>query len=159
MFPDQTAAPDAEPGTRRDVAPGDELFSLLHSTMRRFRRDVHAELEPLGVTPSQHRLLHTLDRAGAPQRHSQLAVALGVVPRSVTSVVDDMEAAGLVRRSADPTDRRATLVELTPEGRAVLEAARRQRRRRADDLLSGLSPAETSELLRLLRRLAEAAEC
>ncbi len=126
--------------------------------MRRFRRDVRSELEPLGVTPSQHRLLHALDRAGMPQRHSQLAGALGVVPRSVTSVVDDMEAAGLVRRSADPTDRRATLVGLTPEGRAALDTARRQRRRRADDLLSGLSPAETTELLRLLRRLAEVAE-
>jgi DNA-binding MarR family transcriptional regulator len=69
--------------------------------------------------------------------------------------VDDLQHAGLVERRPDPTDRRATLVALTDEGRAVLAAADAERRRRADDLLARLTDAERAELLRLLHRLAD----
>jgi DNA-binding MarR family transcriptional regulator len=134
---------------------GDELFWLLRTTLRRLRRDVREQLAPVDLTPSQHRLLRVVARAGAPQRQTALASALDVVPRSITSVVDDLQHAGLVERRPDPTDRRATLVALTDEGRAVLAAADAERRRRADDLLARLTDAERAELLRLLHRLAD----
>ncbi len=136
-----------------DHDPGDELFWLLRSALRRLRRDTGDRLAPFDLTPSQHRLLRAVARAGAPQRQSVLADALGVVPRSITSVVDDVEAAGLVERAADPTDRRATLVGLTDRGTEVLASADRERRRRADDMLGRLAPTERDELLRLLRVL------
>lgn len=133
--------------------PGDELFWLLRGTLRRLRRDAGDQLAPFDLTPSQHRLLRAVARAGTPQRQSALADLLGIVPRSITSVVDDVEAAGLVERAADPTDRRATLVGLTDRGRGVLASADRERRRRADDMLGRLAPPERDELLRLLRVL------
>ncbi|WP_263120333.1 MarR family transcriptional regulator [Cellulomonas sp. RIT-PI-Y] len=138
-----------------DPRPADELFWLLRTTLRRMRREVRDQLAPVELTPARHRMLRVLARSGEPQRQATLAGWLDVVPRSITSMVDDLEHAGLVERRPDPTDRRATLVSLTPEGRAVLGAADAERRRRADELLSRLSPAEQDELFRLLHRLAD----
>lgn len=144
-----TPAPAAAPGP--GPAPGDELFWLLRRALHTMRRDVR----PTDLSPSRHRLLRTVARAAEPQRQTALAAALDVVPRSITSLVDDLERAGLVAREADPSDRRATLVRVTDEGRAVLAEADRQRRRHADELLSRLEPGEADELLRLLRRVVD----
>jgi len=134
------------------VGPGDELFWLLRRALHTMRREVREQID---LTPSRHRLLRVLARAGEPQRQTALAAALDVVPRSVTSLVDDLERARLVERRPDPTDRRATLVVLTGDGRAVLADADRQRRRHAEQLLARLAPAERGELLRLLHRLVD----
>jgi DNA-binding MarR family transcriptional regulator len=141
--------------------PGDELFWLLRRALHTMRRDVREQVD---LTPSRHRLLRVVARAAEPQRQTALATALDVVPRSITSLVDDLERLGLVERQPDPTDRRATLVALTGDGRAVLAEADRQRRRHAEDLLARLDPADQDELLRLLHRLVDdpagpAADC
>ncbi|WP_454049374.1 MarR family winged helix-turn-helix transcriptional regulator [Cellulomonas sp. Marseille-Q8402] len=132
--------------------PGDELFWLLRRALHTMRRDVREQVD---LTPSRHRLLRVLARAGEPQRQTALATALDVVPRSVTSLVDDLERVALVERRPDPTDRRATLVALTDDGRAVLTEADRQRRRHAEELLGRLEPGERDDLLRLLHRLVD----
>ena len=49
---------------------------------------------------------------------TELADRLGIVPRSVTTVVDALEEAGLVRREIDPRNRRAILLRLTDQGAA-----------------------------------------
>ncbi|MBI9114915.1 MarR family winged helix-turn-helix transcriptional regulator [Sanguibacter suaedae] len=144
----------SEPVSPPDAVTGAEFVALLHQALRQVRRAAQERLEPTGTTPGQHRMLRALDRAGAPVRLRELARVLDVVPRSVTSKVDDAELAGLVRRSADPADGRATLVELTPRGREVLGQANAWRSARAGDLLAGLDPAERQDLLRLLRRVA-----
>ena len=73
----------------------------------------------------------------------------------MTSKVDVAEEDGLVRRLPDPTDRRATLLELTPSGRALLTAISAQRHEGAAERLARLSPDEQAELLRMLRVVAE----
>jgi DNA-binding MarR family transcriptional regulator len=112
-----------------------------------------------GFPLSQGAVLGRLDRAG-PQSVSELAVAERVRPQSMAQTVGDLEAEGHVTRTPDPLDRRRAVVELTEQGRAVLEADRRRRegwlaRAIADDL----SPSEQEllgEAVGLLRRLAEA---
>jgi DNA-binding MarR family transcriptional regulator len=116
------------------------------------RRDVRAQAD---LSPSRHRLLRVVARAPEPQRQTALAAALDVVPRSITSLVDDLERAGLVAREADPTDRRATLVTVTDRGRAVLAEADLRRRAHGEELLARLDPGERAELLRLLHRLVD----
>ncbi len=132
--------------------PGDELFWLLRRALHSMRRDVREQVD---LTPSRHRLLRVVARSAEPQRQTALAAALEVVPRSVTSLVDDLERAGLVARQPDPTDRRATLVAVTEQGRAVLAEADRQRRRHAEALMARLAPDEQTELLRLLHLLVD----
>ena len=54
---------------------------------------------------------------------SRIGQRLQVHPTSVTNTVDRLEADGLVRRRAHPTDRRTTLAEITDRGRTTVEAA------------------------------------
>ena len=65
--------------------------------------------------------------------------------------MDLAEEHGLVRRLPDPTDRRATLLELTPAGHSLLAAISAQRHEGAAERLGRLSADEQAELLRLLR--------
>ncbi|MET0788418.1 MAG: MarR family transcriptional regulator [Cellulomonas sp.] len=132
-----------------------ELLELLYGVLRGVRRDAASRLELQGTTPGQLRLLRTLQRCEGPRRLGELAAALDVAPRSVTSKVDQAEEDGLVRRLADPTDRRATLLELTPGGHALLAAISAQRHEGAAERLGRLTDAEQAELLRLLRVVAE----
>src|SRR3954451_19944993 len=132
----------------------EQIAALLDGIVRRQRR---ASREGFGesVTHGQFRVLRTLDRADRALRLSELADQLGIVPRSATSVVDDLEAAGLVARQPDPHDRRATLVDLTPDGRQILNTLREKRRDVMVSQLSRLTDAEQQTLAHLLHRLAE----
>ncbi|MFI6676273.1 MarR family winged helix-turn-helix transcriptional regulator [Kribbella sp. NPDC050470] len=130
----------------------EQIAALLEGIVRRQRRALKQDVD---VTHGQFRLLRTLDHAGQPLRPSELANQLGIVPRSATTVVDDLEAAGLVARRPDPADRRATLVALTPAGTKVLTTIRRQRRDAMVSLIERLTPTEQSTLLHLLTRLSD----
>lgn len=70
--------------------------------------------------------------------------------RSTTEVVDGLEERGLVERSADPSDRRATLVATTEEGRSVGAAIMRARRTEGDKMFGVLSADDQAELARIL---------
>jgi DNA-binding MarR family transcriptional regulator len=131
-----------------------EFLSLLHAALRTVRREASERLEPAGTTPGQFRMLRHLARCDGPCRLGAVAAALDVAPRSVTSKVDDAEAAGLVRRTPDPLDRRATLVELTPLGRDVVRQVGAERSSSAGTLLARLDAEDRRELLRLLRAVA-----
>ncbi|WP_249667378.1 MarR family winged helix-turn-helix transcriptional regulator [Cellulomonas fengjieae] len=132
-----------------------ELLELLHGVLHGVRRDAAARLELSGTTPGQLRLLRTLERCDGPRRLGELAAALDVAPRSVTSKVDLAEEHGLVRRLPDPTDRRATLLELTDDGRRLLAAISAQRHEGVAERLGRLSEEDQAELLRLLRAVAD----
>jgi DNA-binding MarR family transcriptional regulator len=129
----------------------EQIAALLDGLVRRQRRASKADLD---VTHGQLRVLRTLDNADRALRLSELAHQLGIVPRSATSVVDDLEAAGLVARQPDPDDRRATLVNLTPAGTKLLTTIRRHRRDAMVSLVERLAPTEQADLLRLLTRLS-----
>ncbi|MFG1625078.1 MarR family winged helix-turn-helix transcriptional regulator [Kribbella sp. NPDC049227] len=132
----------------------EQIAALLEGIVRRQRR---ATKDGVGasVTHGQFRLLRTLDQADRALRLSEVATQLGIVPRSATSVVDDLESAGLVARQPDPGDRRATLVTLTPAGTEVLTTIRRTRRDAMVTLVARLTPEEQSTLHQLLTRLAQ----
>ncbi|WP_459959819.1 MarR family winged helix-turn-helix transcriptional regulator [Nocardia sp. IFM 10818] len=136
-----------------DEAPESDLPELFLRAARRIRRTQSADLAPLGLTPGQARALRVLARAAQPLRMSALADRLGIVPRSVTTVVDALESAGLVTRTVDPANRRATLVAPTDSGHAVLTRMSAARRRAARDLFATLSPERRETLRAILAEL------
>ena len=71
-----------------------------------------------GLSASRAEVLLVLHKGG-PMVQRQLGDSLRCTPRYVTTLVDALEAEGLVRRRAHPTDRRATLVSLTARGTAA----------------------------------------
>lgn len=85
---------------------------------------VEAVLKPLGLSFARFEFLTLLSftREGAMPMASASA-RLQVHPTSVTNTVDRLERAGLVERRRHPTDRRATLVAITDEGRALAAEA------------------------------------
>jgi DNA-binding MarR family transcriptional regulator len=75
-----------------------QLADLLHRLTRRLRREQAEQLAPLGLTPAQERALRVMTRSEQPLRMTELADQLGIVPRSLTRVIDTLEEAGLARR-------------------------------------------------------------
>ncbi len=73
----------------------------------------------LGITPGEARTLANVARFG-PLRQNDLANLTGLGAMSITSVLDNLETAGLVRRSVDPKDRRAKLVQVTDKAAPLL---------------------------------------
>jgi len=90
---------------------------------------------------------------------ADLAAQLDVVPRSVTTMVDALESAGLVARHADPGDRRSVLVALSDDGRLLLDRLETARRDSADEVFGGLDAAQRHQLLGLLGLLCERGSC
>lgn len=83
----------------------------------------------------------------------ELADAVGVKGATVTHHLDAMEAAGLVTRHRDPTNRRMHIVELTPEGDALFFRLRDAAMAFDQRLRSGLSEGDISQMDELLSRL------
>lgn len=135
-----------------------QLADLLHRLTKRLRRAQAERLAPLGLTPAQERALRMIARGDEPPRMTELADRLGIVPRSLTTVIDALEEAGLVRREIDPRNRRAILLRLTDRGTAVRDDLREARRRAAEDLFAPLSAADRKALADLLTLLDPAAE-
>jgi DNA-binding MarR family transcriptional regulator len=134
-----------------------EIADLLHSVTHRMRRASGPDLESLGVTWAQIRALRALSRAATPLRMSELAERLRIARRSATSLVDELVERGLVERLADPSDRRAVTVAVTPGGADLLDQLVERRRAAAGDLATALDGRELRTLRDLLRRLDAAA--
>jgi DNA-binding MarR family transcriptional regulator len=142
-----------------DRAPEDEetLAETFWSVARRLRHQTRRTVSPYGVTPGQARALGELARHGD-LRPGTLSEHLRITPRSGTEVVDGLEELGLVSRSPDPDDRRATLVALTPEGSRVAAELRRAQRAEAEAFFGTLSPADRETFARILTTLRGADE-
>src|ERR1700730_371921 len=97
----------------------DALNESIRAIGIRHRALAIAALVPFGIHPGHKLLLMELDRSG-PLTQAQLAAATGFEPPTITLSVRQLEAAGLVVRRPSAADRRATLVELSDEGRALL---------------------------------------
>jgi DNA-binding MarR family transcriptional regulator len=90
-----------------------------------------------------------------PVTQRELSQALHVTPRNVTGLVDALQEAGLVARGRHPTDRRATLVELTGEGVATAAALRADYERLAERLFGDIRAAEVTRFVHTLDLVLE----
>ncbi|HEV1998410.1 MAG TPA: MarR family transcriptional regulator [Candidatus Dormibacteraeota bacterium] len=141
---------------REQVAAAEALRSVVVAgkvVSQRFEENLSA----LGVTHPQFRTLMAIRYGSADgiQMH-RIAVWLGVTPRNVTGIVDALEGQGLVTRDADPADRRAFKVRMTPAGEAVAAAALKINKADQKEVLGALSPAETKQLRHLCMKLIRA---
>jgi DNA-binding MarR family transcriptional regulator len=84
---------------------------------------------------------------------TQLFRGLMISSAGITSRLDRLEKRGLVRRERHPNDRRGVLVELTDEGRRVLDEAVRANTDAERELVATLDPGEARELAALLKKM------
>ena len=128
-----------------------KLFNMLR------RGDANRGSRP-ELTLAQISLLLTLLDSG-PIRMTELAARERVRTPTTTVAIRRLERVGLVKRSRDPSDMRAVLVEVTPEGRAQYNEALDARRAYLASILGRLSDGERESLVNALaplERLAEA---
>lgn len=86
---------------------------------------------------------------------AELAARIGADKSRIIDVLDALQERGFITRHADPDDRRARLLTITPSGRRVRDAVQRAIQRNEERALAVLPPADRSALLRALRHLAE----
>jgi DNA-binding MarR family transcriptional regulator len=114
-----------------------------------------------GLKPGWLDVLSALRRIGPPHRLSASELARSVLLSSggLTSRIDRMEEAGLVKRLPDPNDRRGVLIQLTPGGRKVIDGAIDAHLVLYEELLSGaLTKAEQRAFIALVRKQTLALE-
>lgn len=104
------------------------------------------------LTMAQISILLTLLDSG-PIRMTELAAREKVRTPTTTVAIRRLENVGLVKRSRDPSDMRAVLVEVTPQGRIQYQEALETRRTHLAELLSRLSDDERADLVRAIRPL------
>lgn len=132
-----------------------ELAAAFAAFGSAYRRWIGAQVQGEGMTYPRMRVLQVLSGRG-PRIMSALGDELCVTARGVTSLVDGLEAEGLVRRQPHPTDRRATLVDLTDAGRLFAQEHFEAHAKHAAGLFAQLDPGDQRTLLRIVRQLMKA---
>jgi DNA-binding MarR family transcriptional regulator len=113
--------------------------------------------QALRVSPTQLRVLTWL-RSHPQTNVNGLAESLGVGPSSASRLCDRLEALGLLRRVADPRDRREVQVQVTSEAGELLTQISRNRQRALEEVLSRMPETARQELVRSLTAFRVAAD-
>lgn len=129
------------------------LWQLDHALTTRSRRLLAVE----GITAPQRFLIKVVGmRPGCAP--GELARFLHVTPATVTRTVQRLEAAGLLRREADPDDSRRLRLHLTTKGAELDERCNRPGETPIANLLASTPPERIAETRRLLAELVAALE-
>jgi DNA-binding MarR family transcriptional regulator len=106
-----------------------------------------------GMTLARFDYLAQLHRHEGGLRMSALSRFLMVTGGNVTGLTDELEKDGMVRRDAEPGDRRSYRVALTPQGRKAFEKIASEHETWVVELFGGIEEAERQQLYALLGRL------
>ncbi len=147
----------------RQVHPGLDtdpmaLIGRVHRVSRAAAERVEAHFRAHGIGRGDYDVLASLRRAGDPPvlTPGQLCNGLLLSSAGVTGRIDRLERLGLVRRERHPDDGRGVLVELTPEGRDLVDRLVAEDMEHEAGWIAVLSERDRRTLNRLLGRLLEA---
>jgi len=117
----------------------------------------HRCFDRFGLLFIDYSVLRVLQLSGPPYRMSPTELAEIVLRSSggMTQILDRLERAELVERTADPSDRRKVLVGLTKAGVRIAEQANSAYAEERERILGALSDAEVDQLDRAIHRLLE----
>ena len=130
----------------------DSFGSLLARAARQWLRAADLGLRPFELTDATWLPLVYIARAASPPRQKDLAASMSLDGSSVVRLLDNLEAAGLVRRQVGE-DRRAKIITLTPRGKAIADKVETVARRIRTDALAGLSDKDIETAVRVLHHV------
>lgn len=139
----------------------DELYGMAGHLIRRLNQistSVFAEkMKEAGhdLTPVQFGALSAL-RSNPDVDQATLAGLIAHDRVTMGAVLDRLQNKGLIARNVSPTDRRARILTLTDQGQQVLAEVEPIVWQLQDEILCGLAPEEKAQLLRLMRKVADA---
>jgi MarR family 2-MHQ and catechol resistance regulon transcriptional repressor len=143
-------------GTPEEIAALDAFIKLNRSVNALQGRLLPTLQKDFNLTESQFGVLEALYHLG-PLPQGELCRKILRSGSNVTTVVDNLERDGLVRRERDARDRRIQIVHLTDAGRSLLQRALPIHVGRVMRAMTALEPEEQQELGRLCRKLGLAA--
>jgi MarR family transcriptional regulator, negative regulator of the multidrug operon emrRAB len=135
--------------------------ALLVRTLGQLGRVVHQLAEqaisPSGLGETEFRVLLQLFSQPEGQGHpGELCSGVAQSPANITRITDQLVARGLIGREASEQDRRRTVLQVTPEGEAVVRSIVPAAYRPLSRLLMALDAVERAQLQSLLDRLVQA---
>ena len=149
---------------RKEFPDGDptstEAYASLVRTGQALLLEIDRAIETeFDVPHAAATALAVIDGAGEPLTPSVISERVLVPSPTMTATLDVLERRGWVERIANPQDRRSVLVQITPEGRAVVDRLLPGIRSIERGVMSALNQTERRQLLGLLDKvLAKAAE-
>lgn len=153
--PDHMADSVPAPGTA-DLAVS--IVGRLFRLAPQFTELLDLGAREYGMGFARGRVLWALSESG-PVVMRALSQRLGISPRTVTGLIDALEADGWVTRSPHPEDRRATIISLTPAAEQAITALREAYEELAHELLADVAAEDLarcwSVLCTIQSRLAD----
>lgn len=117
-------------------------------------KTLSANFGRFGLATGDFDVLATLRRSGVPYalRPTELTRSSMLTSGTMTSRLDKLERLGLVRREANPNDRRALMIHLTDAGRALVEKVASKHFELEAEMLKALAPEDREALEGILER-------
>ena len=137
-----TILSDVPPSTAALPSDLAKVLSRIGRGLRYRTRDARAALD---ITPSESELLRLLDQKPG-IRVQDAAIELGIASNSVSTLVKQLNRAGLLTRSADPLDGRAACLRLTSQAQAWVTQLGNARERAIDRALTSLDAADRQSI-------------
>ena len=134
-----------------------EVASTLHRAAIRLLRAVRVADNETGISAPKLSALSVLT-FGGPSSLTALARTEQVTAATMSKLVSDLEAAGLVAKRADREDKRGLRIEVTSKGRALMEEGRKRRLALLSKRLAKLTREDRAQLAdasEIMMRLAE----
>jgi DNA-binding MarR family transcriptional regulator len=128
--------------------------ALLAQVSQLISSEFHVIVQAAGFEVSDWRVLSTLSDGKAVSIGHLAQVSVTKQP-TVTRLLDRMEAQGYVKRIPHETDRRITLVRITPQGQKLVSALIKQAKAHEDRVLAALGKEKAAELKATLRLLLD----
>ena len=139
------------------LTPAKNLYLTLHDVARLLRRKIDQRAQAIGLTSAQWRILASVARAELhqqePLNQAALADQMDMEPITLSRHVDRMQAAGLIERRPNPSDRRAYGLFITDASRPLLESFKAVGSECISGALAGISEAEVALVTDVLSRM------
>jgi DNA-binding MarR family transcriptional regulator len=140
----------------RDAQPSETaaLIADILGLAERLRQQWEAPCEEQGVSGSRFAILAAIQQSASDGiAQTQLAAGLNLSESNVSVLVEALRKAGLLHRLRSKTDRRRSVLLLSPTGRELVALLTAARNALADMLVEGISREQLADLRRVLREL------
>jgi MarR family 2-MHQ and catechol resistance regulon transcriptional repressor len=142
---------------RTTDSAGVRVWLVLMKAHRSMARHALRSIMALGMCISDFAVLEVLLHKG-PQSVGEIGRRIELTSGSITTAIDRLEKRRLVARAAHASDRRARVVDLTPDGKALITQVFATHKAAMDRAAHGLSKTERGTLTILLKKLGTTAE-
>lgn len=134
----------------------DTLANLLFSLVR----SLHREMKNRADLPLNHSQMHTLFfiRTHENPLMREIAECLSIKPPSATTLIEELQAMGYVRRATDPKDRRSVRIMLTPRGHALIQNRLKLLAKYIEEMTTPLTSTERNQFISILKKIIPPAD-